>query len=524
MDISLKLIMDELGFEADINLPPEQNPRFSFVELYSASGSDLSGDKLLVCGLSEALSAPSRDNLYFMCIRDRMVDDTETPEAMLGITVIRRNMDLRELFNRVQRVFISLHFWFLRMEQSISADKGIQDLLTLSEPIFKNHIAVQDSTFKLLYYTKGIKTTDTVTSKLVEYGYHPPETVQLFQKLRRLEEFEKSYELVISRDFATSEYEVVKKMFRGGGSFNLLVVMVCCGRPATDGLVELFEIFLEYIKVYVNRDSNIIGGNNALKTLALDLIMKNVKTQEEARNRALYTGFPFEGNFRLVVVSFADEENIPLSRLVLSFAEVFPKASVFSQNRNVLILDMERGDPDEFKAIIDKALDSNDFLCGISNRFNSLWDISIAYEQALLAVDLAGKLKARFISPDNPQKSFFYQFSNYWIYHLIYAGINAAPVVYRDSFLFRSLDKLREYDALHHTNTLNLLRVYLEHERKATVVSTQLHMHRNTVLYHISKIENILHVSLEDPEVRLKLQLAFKADDFKFGVFPSATK
>ena len=45
---------------------------------------------------------------------------------------------------------------------------------------------------------------------------------------------------------------------------------------------------------------------------------------------------------------------------------------------------------------------------------------------------------------------------------MIYAGINAAPVVYRDSFLFRALDKLREYDALHHTNTLNLLRVYLE--------------------------------------------------------------
>jgi DNA-binding PucR family transcriptional regulator len=37
-----------------------------------------------------------------------------------------------------------------------------------------------------------------------------------------------------------------------------------------------------------------------------------------------------------------------------------------------------------------------------------------------------------------------------------------------------------------------------------------LHMHRNTVLYHISRIEDVLGVSLEDPEVRLKLSLCFK--------------
>jgi hypothetical protein len=522
MDLSLKLLMDELGFEADINLPPEQNPLFSFVELYSAAGSDLSGDKLLISTLSEALTAPRRDGLYFLCVRDRMVDDTETPEAMLGIIVVRRNMDLRVLFNKVQRVFVSVSAWLMNMEQSVSANKGLQDLLTLSEPILKNHITVQDSSFKLLAYTKGIEPHDTVTRKLVEYGYHPPETLQLLQKLRRLEEYEKSYDLVISRDYATSDYEVVKKMFHAGGSVSLLVVMVCCGRPATDSVVELFRKFLEYIKIYVDRDSAPNGGSNAVKALALDLIMKSVDSQEEARIRAAYTGFPFEGNFRLIVISFADEENIPLSRIVQSVSEVFPQASVFSQNRNVLILDVERGETAQFKAVIDRALTSEEFFCGISIRFNCLWDISTAYAQAVMAVDLARRLKAGASPEENGRKRYFCEFSDYWIYHLLSAGIKAAPVVYKNSFLFRAVEMLREYDAAHHTDTLNLLRVYLENERKATVVSALLHMHRNTVLYHVSKIESLLGVSLDDPEVRLKLQLAFKTDDFKSGVFYSA--
>jgi hypothetical protein len=515
MELSLKLIMDELGCDADINLPYALNPRFSFVELYSTVGSDISGDKLLVCALSEALSVPRRDGLYFFCVRDRMVDDTETPEAMLGITVIRRNMDLRELFNRILRIFVRINSWVMKMEQSVIANKGLQDLLTLSEPILKNHIDMQDSTFKLLHYTKGIETTDIITNKLLNHGYHPPETIQMFQKLRRLEEYERSHDLIISRDYTTSEYDIVKKMFHTGGSISIQVVMVCCGRPATDGLIELFKIFLEYIKIYVDREITAFGGGNAVKTLALDLIMKNVRSQEEARNRAAYAGFPFEGNFRLIVASFADEENVPLSRLVQSFTEVFPRALVFSQNRSVLILDVERGETNQFKAVIDRALASTEFHCGISTRFSSLWDISIAYEQAIIAVDLAGRLKMSAEDAENPHQRFYCEFSDYWIYHLISTGIKAAPVVYKNSFLFSSMDILREYDAAHHTDIMTLLRVYLENERKATVVSSLLHMHRNTVLYHIGKIESILAVSLDDPEVRLKLRLAFKADDIR---------
>jgi hypothetical protein len=518
MEISLRLIIDELGFVADVNLPSGSNPFFSFVELYTVHCSDLSGDKLQVCTLSEALSAPRREGVYFLCVRDRIVDDTETPDAMMGITVIRRNMDLRELFNRVQRVFITVHSWIMKMEQSVSANKGLQDLLTLSEPIFRNHIVIQDSTFKLLYYTKGIKTTDIITNKLVEYGYHPPETLQLFQKLRRLEEYEKNRDLIISRDYATSEYEVVKKMFHTGGSMALQVVMVCCGRPATDGLVELFNKFLEYINIYVDRDSAAYRGSNAVKTLALDLIMKNVADQMEARNRAAYAGFPFEGNFRLVVVSFDDEENVPLSRLVQSFAEVFQQASVFSLNRSVLILDIERGEIEQFKEVIDRALPSTAFYCGISNRFNCMWEIGIAYEQAKMAVSLAKQLKSGSASAASERRRIYCQFGDYWVYHLISSGIKTAPVVYQNSFLLHALEALRQYDADHHTETLSLLRLYLENERKATIVSALLHMHRNTVLYHISKIENILGVSLDDPDVRLKLQLAYKADDFKPGV------
>jgi hypothetical protein len=117
-------------------------------------------------------------------------------------------------------------------------------------------------------YTKGIEIDDEITNKLIKHGYHPPETIQLFQKLRRVEEYEKSRDLVVSRDYATSKYDVVKKMFHMGGSV-IHVVMVCNGRPATDGVIELFRIFLDYVKVYVDREISSSGGG-LVKSLVLD--------------------------------------------------------------------------------------------------------------------------------------------------------------------------------------------------------------------------------------------------------------
>ena len=80
MQITLKLILDELGYEYESYADGHANPTFECVELLAAHGSDLSGQKLLVCSLSEALSVENRNQaLHFLCILDRMLYSLETP-------------------------------------------------------------------------------------------------------------------------------------------------------------------------------------------------------------------------------------------------------------------------------------------------------------------------------------------------------------------------------------------------------------------------------------------------------------
>jgi PucR family transcriptional regulator, purine catabolism regulatory protein len=64
------------------------------------------------------------------------------------------------------------------------------------------------------------------------------------------------------------------------------------------------------------------------------------------------------------------------------------------------------------------------------------------------------------------------------------------------------------------------LRAYLAVNGSPTEAADRLHLHRNTVLYRIGRIEEILQRDLRDAEVRLTLHLALKIDEVLAGRDP----
>ena len=81
--------------------------------------------------------------------------------------------------------------------------------------------------------------------------------------------------------------------------------------------------------------------------------------------------------------------------------------------------------------------------------------------------------------------------------------------IWRGSAYEQAMRTLMDYDRQHNTNNLQLLYTYLRCERKATETGQLMHMHRNNVVYRIGRIEEMLGLSLEDPEVRLCLTVSY---------------
>ena len=56
----------------------------------------------------------------------------------------------------------------------------------------------------------------------------------------------------------------------------------------------------------------------------------------------------------------------------------------------------------------------------------------------------------------------------------------------------------------------HLLRTFLLTERNISLTARLMHMHRNSIIYRLNQIREVLAVDLDDPDIRLRLMLSFK--------------
>lgn len=516
MELTLKLILDELNYETEIQ--PADNPSFSSAELFAPKGTDLTGNVLLIAPLSEALNFERPQGLYFLCIRDRMVDGYETEETMRGLIVIKKNLGLHELFNKVQRVFTIIGGWIMDMRRSLLEEKGLQELMNLSETIIGNHIDVMDATYKLIAYTKNIETDDEVTNDLITHGYHPDATINRLRQNRRFEQYETSDRdgIIVSTDRYMSDYVTVKKVYKCNNTLSVIVVMVCCARPYTEGHLDLFRILLEHISIYVERSWLSQGGSTPGESLIGELIDRSLRHEGEVRHRAAYAGIPFEGRFDLFHLVLGDSFNTPVGRVILELASALPESRVILYHRDILVLNTYKTDDTEvsrnqrLEYIWNLLVDQLE-CCGISNMFENLLKLPTAYEQSQAASSIGKRLRARPGQPDT--LPYNYCFEDYYLHYILEYCQGKAPERFSRSLTFDMMKTLLTYDKKHNTKNLSLLNTYLQCERSATETCARLHMHRNTVLYHINRIEELLGADLNDPDVRLKLLLGYKAHE-----------
>lgn len=107
---------------------------------------------------------------------------------------------------------------------------------------------------------------------------------------------------------------------------------------------------------------------------------------------------------------------------------------------------------------------------------------------------------------------YIYVFVNDYHYSKYY--LNDMLECYREKFalddvIVRYLDQLAGERGYSNSNLL-LLYHYLNTERNISLTAKRVHMHRNSVIYRLQRIQDVLNLDLDDPDVRLRLMITFK--------------
>jgi DNA-binding PucR family transcriptional regulator len=78
------------------------------------------------------------------------------------------------------------------------------------------------------------------------------------------------------------------------------------------------------------------------------------------------------------------------------------------------------------------------------------------------------------------------------------------------AFYEARLGRLQAYDAAHGAQLIQTLDAYFAAGRSLSAAAERLSTHRNTILYRLRRIEELMQVKLRDPHVELELQVALR--------------
>ena len=154
--------------------------------------------------------------------------------------------------------------------------------------------------------------------------------------------------------------------------------------------------------------------------------------------------------------------------------------------------------PEKDQQIIRSMCQQYGLYAGMGNCFSNILELTEYYNQALRSIELG-------VITDSSPNLFLYK-DNY-MHHLSSVFRQKES---QDAFCNTKLKILREYDNKHNTSYAETLYTYLINERNIAATAKALFMHRNTLVYRLKKISELVAIDYDDFNERLHIILSYE--------------
>ena len=515
MKISVQILLEELNYNYEIYNSAPENQTYEWVRFLPERVAERDSAYIYVCRLSEALERNDRlPGECFICLRDRIPDQEESDRSLEGLIVINENLKLETLFEKLQGVCLKLERWIFRLQESAVHRKGFQDLLDIGESVIKNHICILDHTFKLLAYTKNIECVEENVVNIINRGYHTEDVIQKLEKARHFEYYRHTEEILIDKTFDVAKYYTAEKVYIYKNDFSVQVVMTCCGADLTKAQLDLFEILLPYIQIYVDEVYRSEGQNDSYTSFFQELLENKKEIDVQAiERRSVNAKIDYEGNFVTFCISFGDAENIPYHYVVKKVVDILPDARIVIFNKDIVCLNrfhkISSGQLKQCLKYLQPVLEQYCADCGVSCWFFKLHELYRSYRQAKLAITYGKMGEVKNFCEGHKTYNAISFFDSCYQKFMIGTIYDKEGYVLQNTECMKKLYVLHENDHHYNTEYMKILYHYLMNERSPSKAAEALHMHRNNVVYHINKIKELISLDLDDSQERLNLVISY---------------
>ena len=493
------------------NILPDSIMSLSGFEFYDADLCSFQKDILYICSATELpASYEVPEGTSFICCEK---PDMLEMEAYQHINLLLiEGTSIKKLFNLILSVFKSYRDKEKKFDHLISCQAPLQKIIDFATMIVEMPLCMLDVNHNVLAISSAMDSPDDPLWDAMKNGYgyaHYDIVSQSEPKLQDLAQMPSASVERISN--ISGHYIKVTTLFRGNRAVAFLGIHRTgeVHKPFEEHTKQLYFYVISKLIKRLSLFSDVkLGRGKLFEQFLLDIIDGKIQSKEEMDGYFQKLELKRHQKYQLGLISF--EESMVRTDYhfaMMDYLEIILPESkcVMMDSYIVAIFPLTEGHflSDSLQAKLSGFLKTHECFCVLSPEFQSLEKLPQIVSQV--------KAILPFINHKNNEQNMYY----YYEYQQLHCMKMISKNISLDTLTHPMIKKLIDYDQKYNTDYLETFKVYLRNNCNISETSKILHMHRNTLLYRIKRIEELLGSTFEDWELRKHLFFSIDCLEFE---------
>lgn len=465
-------------------------------------------DVLLIGLASDLRDCSIAGKVTIVCIED--VPVPQEYQSQKNILRLSANADINEVYyvvlsllqeDEIEREFTE------RLCQSVLHEDDICTICNVAKEFIQNPIVVLDNSLKHIAESSGTELQDAIWVDQRKNGsYMSADYIQLLAEQAGYKKDHYSMAPVLLPKAKLKCRRIISHIFLSNHPIGTIVIFEV-QKNFSELDLKLAKRLAEFLALHMrNNDSLLYSRGVAYEHLFQDLLDERIAPAELAE-RIQSQNLQLEDNLYVMVFDISEFDRtyktLQYFRIVLD--DIINNGKSILHNNYIVMVIMRNGDDCLAKQEIEKINNfckSKKLSAGLSKCFHDISMLKAHFEQGINALNL------------NWKRTKEYRLSSYTEYTIEHIMAIVSQHANLRQFCEESLLKLLEYDTSNNTDFADCLHEFLIQERNIAHTALALHMHRNTLIYRINRIQEIMNHDLEDHDFRFRLLLSFRILEF----------
>ncbi len=452
------------------------------------------------------LAISTLSSASIVCIPDISFPDEYKENTNVNLIFINKTVDIAKVFNEISD-FLSedqtLNYYTTKLLNSLAKRKGLQSIVDIGYEMLGNPFHVIDLSWKQLACTRITASDDCVWHEFDSTGYLSIESVSHYLSVNFTPKLLNSPTPFFWYDGYTKYGRLMGRISIGDKAIGVIGVLDK-NRPFKESDIKLVSIICDALSAEMQKNKFIHFTKGLLyEDFIKDLLDRKVIDSSVIKERTKYLHLNLK---KYIYVLTADITEFDSTHISLSFIRgmlerIIDESKGIVYNDNIVMVvssNHEKNFVECYHEKLNEFLRDNKLRIGVSRAFINLESIYEYYIQSLEALNLGKRMKSDKV---------FISYNDYAIFHMIELCSKNDDLI---KFCSPALLTLIEYDLLYNTPFTKSLYNYILYSKSITEAAHALNIHRNTMIYRVEKITEIMKADISDYETLLHIQLSFK--------------